>query len=139
MDAGQAELYRKCARKLERVLSERDQDLRILVGHSNMLQSLTPTFILQHGDDNTNDDNEWESLTVSYRECAAGSECSACSEHVEDLYPVLCGVSITERELPFYEVETEPVQNCVIEKSHIVTRAAPSKIPGSLCQYSVTV
>lgn len=106
MGAGQDELYCKCACKLERVLSMRDCDLRILVGHSNMLESLTPAFITEHGDDN--DDNEWEFLTDSHRECADRSEIGAFSEHVEDLFPVLRGVSVTERELPFYEHKTGP-------------------------------
>lgn len=108
MGAGQDELYHKCACKLERVLSTRDCDLRILVGHSNMLESLTPAFSTEHGDDD-NDDTEWELLTDSHRECADRSETSAFSEHVEDLFPVLRGVSVTERELPFYEHKTRPV------------------------------
>lgn len=146
MGAGQDELYRKCACKLERVLSKRDCDLRILVGHSNMLQSLTPAFILEYvddddDDDDSNDDNEWESPSVSHSECAPGSDLIACSEHVEDLFPVLREVSVTESELPSDEDETGLVQQCVIEKSHIVMRPAlPArpKIPGPLCRYSVT-
>lgn len=58
MGAYKEQLYRRCACKLERVLSKRDYDLRILVGHSNMLQDLTPTFILEY-DDVVNDDNNY--------------------------------------------------------------------------------
>jgi hypothetical protein len=57
MGAYKEQLYRRCACKLERVLSKRDYDLRILVGHSNMLQELTPTFILEY-DDVVDDNND---------------------------------------------------------------------------------
>lgn len=113
---GQHELYRKCASKLERILSKQDCDLRILVGHSNMLQSLTPAFILEYD----HDDNKSEDPMTSNSDCEAESDLIACSEHVENLFP-LYEVSVTERERPSDgRGEIHEVQQFLIEKSHIV-------------------
>ena len=132
MGAVQDQLYRRCACKLERVLSKRDCDLRILVGHSNMLQSLTPALTLEYDDDVNDDDdgnhchhnNEWGNPNDSRSECVDGSDLIAFSEHVEDLFPVLREVSVTATELPSDEDGTSLVHQCVIEKSHNVMRAA---------------
>jgi hypothetical protein len=148
MDVCQDQLYRRCACKLESVLSKRDYDLRILVGHSNLLQDLTPAFILESdGDVNDDDndhhnDNEWGYPTVSPSESIGGSNfnpCSEASEHVEDLFPVLREVSFTANKLPSDEVRTSPIHQCVIEKSHTVLRPvfpAPPRSRGPLCRHS---
>lgn len=98
MGASQGELYRKCACKLEKVLSKRDCDLRILVGHSNMLQSLTSIFFLEY-DEHDSTGDELGSPKVSCFEVTAGAHFIGCSEHVEDPFPVLYKVSVTETEL----------------------------------------
>lgn len=87
MSASQEELYCKCTRKLDTVLSLRDCDLRILVGHSNMLQSLNPSFILEYDDDAAiNDDHKSESPNAPHSKCANGADHIACSEHIEYIY-----------------------------------------------------
>lgn len=64
-------LYIKCACKLERILTEQDCDLRILVGHSNMLSSLMPTIFQdcdhhdEHGEINNHVDEKWEYAGLS--------------------------------------------------------------------------
>lgn len=65
-------LYIKCAYKLERILTEQDCDLRILVGHSNMLTSLVSTISEgcddhdEPGEINTHvDDEKWEYAGLS--------------------------------------------------------------------------
>lgn len=65
-------LYIKCAYKLERTLAKQDYDLRILVGHSNMLSSLMPTFFEgcdyhhEHGEhDEINNDEKWKHTGLS--------------------------------------------------------------------------
>lgn len=124
MDADQGEMYRKCASKLEKILSKQDCDLRIVVGHSNMLQSLIPASILQYDDDNDND-KEWEAPRVSNSDFEAESNLIAFSEQVEDLFPLLNEVSVTQRELPSDEGNgTHQVQRFVREKSHVVMRSA---------------
>lgn len=76
MGDGRVELlYIKCAYKLERILTEQDCDLRILVGHSNMLTSLMPTisegcgYHDEHGEineiNNHVDDEKWEYAGLS--------------------------------------------------------------------------
>ncbi|KAJ5240450.1 uncharacterized protein N7469_002041 [Penicillium citrinum] len=91
MNTNQHELYRKCEEKLDKILSNRDYDLRILIGHSNMLQSLTLASTLQHsqqcGLDTTRawhfgryDDDEWEGPNIDY---AAESDLTTAPEHVE--------------------------------------------------------
>jgi hypothetical protein len=87
MDTGKAEMYSKCEKKLEMILSKRDCDLRILVGHSTMLQSLMPYVF-----------PERESPQVSIQECRAESDIIAHSEH-EEFSPLLYEISVTEREL----------------------------------------
>lgn len=123
MGVCQDQLYSRCACKLERVLSKRDYDLRILVGHSNMLQGLTRAFILEYDDDvdddndHHNHNNEWGNPHVSLSGESNIITCSEASEHVEDLFPALREVSVTENELPSNEDGTIPVHQCVIEKS----------------------
>lgn len=68
-------LYIKCACKLERILTEKDCDLRILVGHSNMLSSLMPTsfegcgYHYGHGEHDEhgeiNNDEKWKYTGLS--------------------------------------------------------------------------
>jgi hypothetical protein len=126
MNIDQGEMYRKCASKLEKILSEQDCDLRIVVGHSNMLQSLMPAFILQYDNDNDNDD-ELEAPRGSNSNYEAESNLMAFSEQVKDLFPLLNEVSVTqmEMELPSDEDNgTRQVQQFVREKSHVVMRSA---------------
>jgi hypothetical protein len=120
MDIDQGEMYRKCASKLEKILSKQDCDLRIVVGHFNMLQSLMPTYILQYDDDNDND-NEWEAPGGSSSNYEAESNLMAFSEQVEDLFPLLNEVYVTQMELPSDEGNgTRQVQQFV----HVVMRSA---------------
>lgn len=123
MNAYQDEIYCKCASKLEKILSKQDYDLRIVVGHSNMLQSLTPAVILQHGDDE--DDNQWKGLEASNPGCEAETDLISCPEYPEELFPLLYEISVTERELPPDEADkSHQTQPFVIEKSHIVIHSA---------------
>lgn len=124
MDADQGEMYRQCARKLEIILSKKDCDLRIVVGHSNMLQSLMTAVILQYDDENNND-NEWEAPGVSNPECEAEPNPIPFSEPVEELFPLSNEVSITEMELRSDEGnDTYQVQQFHLENSHIVMTSA---------------
>ena len=122
MAAGQDEMYRKCARKLERVLSKQDCDLRILVGHSNMLSSLTPEFIVE---DEYDDDELEDSKAEINCNCGADKDILACSGHIQALLPMLYEVSVTEKELSLEESEDSwQEQQYVIEKSRIAMHPA---------------
>lgn len=48
-------LFWKCEGKLDKVLHKRDRDLRVLVGHSNMLQVLMTALALEYRDDSLDD------------------------------------------------------------------------------------
>ncbi|KAJ5118461.1 hypothetical protein N7448_010168 [Penicillium atrosanguineum] len=123
MAADQDELYRKCARKLERVLSKQDCDLRILVGHSNMLSSLTPEFTVEDG----YEDDELQDPKADINKCNCGAESDvlACSGHIQALLPMLYEVSVTEKELSLEESEDScQEQQYVIEKSRIAMHPA---------------
>ena len=52
-------LFWKCEGKLDRVLHNRDRDLRVLVGHSNMLQVLMTALALECRDDPGNDETSF--------------------------------------------------------------------------------
>jgi hypothetical protein len=123
MAVGQTELYRKCAVKLERVLSKQDCDLRILVGHSNMLSSLTPEFIVE--DDYDDDELGCSEMNINNCDCGKEKDLLACSEHIEALFPMLYEVSITEKEISSTEVEEAcQEQQYVVEKSRIAMHPA---------------
>ena len=124
MDADQGEMYRQCASKLEIILSKKDCDLRIVVGHSNMLQSLMTAGILQYDDENNND-NEWEAPRVSNSECEAELNPIPFSEPVEALFPFSNEDSITEMELRSDESNgTYEVQQFDLGNSHVVMTSA---------------
>jgi hypothetical protein len=108
MNTGKAELYGKCEKKLEMISSKRDCDLRILVGHSTMLQSLMPYVF-----------PETESSQVSIQDCRAESDIIACSEH-EEFSPLLYEISVTERELPQEGAKIQQAERNIIESPHVV-------------------
>ncbi|KAJ6111543.1 hypothetical protein N7523_007604 [Penicillium sp. IBT 18751x] len=123
MAAGQNEIYRICARKLERVLSKQDCDLRILVGHSNMLSSLTPELIME----DEYDYDEFGDSKADNNNCNSGADRDvlACPEHVQALLPMLYEVSVTEKELSSEESEDScEEQQYFIEKPRVATHPA---------------
>lgn len=48
MDDYQVILYRECEEKLDKAICTHDPDLRVLVGHSNMLQYLHERLVLEY-------------------------------------------------------------------------------------------
>lgn len=48
MEDYQIILYRECEEKLDRAICTHDPDLRVLVGHSNMLQYLHQRLLLEY-------------------------------------------------------------------------------------------
>jgi hypothetical protein len=117
MNTGQSELYSKCEQKLDMISSKRDCDLRILVGHSTMLQSLMPYVV-----------PERESPQVSIQDCRAESDIIACSEH-EEFSPLLYEISVTERELLQEEAKIQQAERNIIESPHVVLNPLLSLSP----------
>jgi hypothetical protein len=101
MERHLSELYCKCETKLEITSSKRDCDLRILVAHNNMLQSLAQAFVLQQ---------DGPKLPLKFE---LESKVMACSEPVEYLSPLLCSDLSSERKLRSYE-EDETHPDCPI-------------------------
>lgn len=95
MDTYYYELCRKCEKKLDRALSNQDNDLRILVGHSNMLQSLMQSETLQCNQESCFDteiswhcgrfeDDGWEGPSYS----TADLDLITTPEHIEYCFPL---------------------------------------------------
>ena len=113
-----------------------------------VLSKMTPALILEYDDDADDDDgnhrhynNERGNPNDSPSKCVGGSDLITFSEHVEDSFPVLREVSVTETELLSDEDETSLAHQCVIEKSHNVMRGpclpGSAEISSPLCRYSV--
>lgn len=101
MERHLSELYCKCETKLEITSSNRDCDLRILVAHNNMLQSLAQAFVLQQ---------DGPQLPLKFE---PEPNVMACSEPVEYLSPLVCSDLSNERKLRSYE-EDETHPDCPI-------------------------
>lgn len=122
MYAEQDELYCKCASKLDRALSKHDCDLRIVVGHSNMLEVLMTACTFRS---DQHDGSECDKLEVTYTDYEARSGLLVCSEHPNDPFPILTEASLTEIEMS----PTERDESCrdrqfIFQNSHIVMRPA---------------
>jgi hypothetical protein len=101
MRTEQGELYCKCASKLDRALSKHDCDLRIVVGHSNMLVDLMTACTLRSDPD---DRSDCDTLGVTYTKYEARSGLLVCSEQPDDIFPILAAASITEMKMSPIEV-----------------------------------
>ena len=105
-------LFWKCEGKLDRVLHTRDRDLRVLVGHSNMLQVLMTALALEYRDDPCDEetsfwycqeygDKEWKKSesSTSHLEYAESGPINI-AELVEDSIEFSDGSPIAETKKP---------------------------------------
>lgn len=131
MDTYHYELCRKCEKKIDKALSNQDNDLRILVGHSNMLQSLMQAETLQCNqgscydtdiswDCGRYDDNGWEGPNPYF---TADSDLITTTEHIEYSFPLSQDNSLAGKQLSSAE------ENKVDRGQH--------SVPGIIRDYSL--
>jgi hypothetical protein len=113
MEINEYALFWKCEGKLDKVLHNRDSDLRVLVGHSNMLQSLMTALAVKYRhdprDDATSfwyceeyDDKKWEDPdpSTSHLEYAEELDPIDTAELVENSIKLSHGSPIVEKKIP---------------------------------------